>query len=87
MVGWCWRRRSCDLQNAHSIPLMCLLRPPAMSAIALLGPMAAPQVEQNVRCRLLAHLGPEVRCANAPLSEAERTSYEVQRKFMSARPP
>ena len=25
-------------------------------------------------CRLLAHLGLRVRCANAPLSEAERTS-------------
>ncbi|PSO19138.1 hypothetical protein C7G42_12615 [Bradyrhizobium sp. MOS003] len=30
---------------------------------------------------LMAHLGPRVRCANAPLSEAERTSYEVQRGF------
>src|SRR5882757_335636 len=34
----------------------------------------------------LAHLRPRVRCANAPLSEAERTSYEVQRGFMSTRP-
>lgn len=34
----------------------------------------------------MTQLGIRVRCTNAPLSVAERTSCEVQRGFMSTRP-